>query len=122
VDTREFNCHAPIGSGINATAGTGGPVYSCANDLNQYEFTDDQPGTCPAPGTSSEAFQYDHDGNLHDVQNNAVLRKYTWGLDLSGQNGTSTVAGLHGAGGIGVLLAVVETGGSHAGTDSAIGR
>ncbi|MBK8915084.1 MAG: hypothetical protein IPM64_10890 [Phycisphaerales bacterium] len=28
-----------------------------------------------------------------------VLRQYTWGLDLSGQSGNSTVGGLHGAGG-----------------------
>ncbi|MBK8915062.1 MAG: hypothetical protein IPM64_10770 [Phycisphaerales bacterium] len=38
-----------------------------------------------------------------------VLRQYTWGLDLSGQNGNSTVGGLHGAGGIGGLLAVLDT-------------
>ncbi|MBK8914148.1 MAG: hypothetical protein IPM64_06025 [Phycisphaerales bacterium] len=33
------------------------------------------------------------------------LRKYTWGLDVSGLNGNAGVAGLHGAGGIGGLLA-----------------
>ncbi|MBK8915521.1 MAG: hypothetical protein IPM64_13160 [Phycisphaerales bacterium] len=38
-----------------------------------------------------------------------VLRQYTWGLDLSGQSGNSTVGGLHGAGGIGGLLAVLDT-------------
>src|SRR5207253_1344912 len=35
-----------------------------------------------------------------------VARRYTWGLDLSGQNGSPSVRGLHGAGGIGGLLAV----------------
>ncbi|QOJ13658.1 MAG: hypothetical protein HRU75_02950 [Planctomycetia bacterium] len=38
-----------------------------------------------------------------------VLRQYTWGLDLSGQNGDASVSGLHGAGGIGGLLAVLDT-------------
>jgi len=40
--------------------------------------------------------------------NNDTLRKYTWGLDLGGT--------LHDAGGIGGLLACVETGGSHEGS------
>ena len=38
-----------------------------------------------------------------------VLRQYTWGLDLSGQDGDASVSGLHGAGGIGGLLAVLDT-------------
>ena len=46
---------------------------------------------------------------------NAVLTKYTWGLDLSGQRGnvglasSQSVGGLHGAGGIGGLLGCEET-------------
>jgi RHS repeat-associated protein len=39
--------------------------------------------------------------------NGTAIRKFTWGLDLSGT--------VHGAGGIGGLLSVVETGGSEAG-------
>jgi len=34
-----------------------------------------------------------------------VAREYTWGLDLSGQSGNPSVGGIHGAGGIGGLLA-----------------
>lgn len=34
------------------------------------------------------------------------MRKYTWGLDLSGQSGNGSVEGIHGAGGIGGPLAV----------------
>jgi len=41
---------------------------------------------------------------------NAILSKYTWGLDMSGQAGTPGTAGIHGAGGISGLLASVETG------------
>ncbi|MBK8915075.1 MAG: hypothetical protein IPM64_10835 [Phycisphaerales bacterium] len=44
-----------------------------------------------------------------------VLRQYTWGLDLSGQSGNSTVGGLHGAGGIGGLLSVYDTNGTTTG-------
>ena len=40
---------------------------------------------------------------LDGLNSNAVLRQYTWGLDLSGQNGNPSVGGLHGAGGIGGL-------------------
>ncbi|MBI4580884.1 MAG: hypothetical protein HY718_14345, partial [Planctomycetes bacterium] len=54
---------------------------------------------------------------LSAADSNAVVKKYTWGLDLSGQSGSGrTVDGLHGAGGIGGLLAAVETGGTYAGT------
>jgi RHS repeat-associated protein len=57
-----------------------------------------------------------------------ILRKYTWGFDLSGQAGnTDTPAGIHGAGGtldtsgrrqgqVGGLLSVEETTGEHQGT------
>ena len=49
------------------------------------------------------------DANASDVNaTSAILRKYTWGLDLSGT--------IHGAGGIGGLLACVETQGEHEGT------
>jgi RHS repeat-associated protein len=40
---------------------------------------------------------------------NAIVRKYTWGLDLSGQSGDFTASGIHGAGGIAGLLAVDDT-------------
>ena len=48
-----------------------------------------------------------------------MLRKYTWGLDLSGLSGgvSRPVPGpVHGAGGIGGLLAWVETSGQLAGS------
>ncbi|MBK8915058.1 MAG: RHS repeat-associated core domain-containing protein [Phycisphaerales bacterium] len=47
-----------------------------------------------------------------------VLRQYSWGLDLSGQNGDSTVGGLHGAGGIGGLLSVYDTNGTTTGENA----
>ncbi|MBK8916086.1 MAG: RHS repeat-associated core domain-containing protein [Phycisphaerales bacterium] len=47
-----------------------------------------------------------------------VLRQYTWGLDLTGQNGNSTVGGLHGAGGIGGLLSVYDTNGTTTGENA----
>lgn len=37
---------------------------------------------------------------------NQVVQMYTWGLDLSGWSGDGSVDGIHGAGGIGGLLAV----------------
>ena len=45
---------------------------------------------------------------LDGLSSNAVLRRYTWGLDLAGQRGASASgrSGLEGAGGIGGLLAV----------------
>src|SRR5262249_18393422 len=46
---------------------------------------------------------------LDGMQNNKVLRRFTWGLDLSGQNGNPSVAGIHGAGGIGGLVAIEDT-------------
>ncbi|MBK9126261.1 MAG: RHS repeat-associated core domain-containing protein [Phycisphaerales bacterium] len=59
---------------------------------------------------------------LDGLQGNAVLRKYTWGLDLSGLNGAGASggagilpAGLTGAGGIGGLLAVYDTNGTTTG-------
>ena len=42
---------------------------------------------------------------LDGLDENAVKTKYTWGLDLSGLSGNATSAGIHGAGGIGGLLA-----------------
>ncbi len=39
---------------------------------------------------------------------NAIVRKYTWGLDLSGLNGNPSASGLRAAGGIGGLLAVEQ--------------
>jgi len=59
------------------------------------------------PETSDEMFVYDG-WNVVMVLNanasNAITRKYTWGLDLSHS--------IHGAGGIGGLLAAVETQGT----------
>jgi RHS repeat-associated protein len=44
---------------------------------------------------------------LDGLNGNATLRKYTWGLDLSGLGGLGvSSSGIHGAGGIGGLLAV----------------
>jgi len=68
------------------------------------------------PETSDELFIYDGwnivmviDANASDVNATAAItRKYTWGLDLSGT--------IHRAGGIGGLLAAVETQGEHQGT------
>ena len=47
---------------------------------------------------------------------NAVDRKSTWGLDLSGLSGNESVSGIHNAGGIGGLLAIedVNAGGGSA--------
>jgi hypothetical protein len=42
--------------------------------------------------------------NMGGTGDPPVIRKYTWGLDLSGLNGNPSVAGIHGAGGIGGLL------------------
>ncbi|MBK8915194.1 MAG: hypothetical protein IPM64_11455 [Phycisphaerales bacterium] len=53
--------------------------------------------------------------NVPTAGDPTVLRQYTWGLDLSGQNGNSTVGGLHGAGGIGGLLSVYDTNGTTTG-------
>ena len=47
---------------------------------------------------------------------NTTARKYTWGLDLSGLSGDTTSGGIHGASGIGGLLACAETGGTYAGS------
>lgn len=47
---------------------------------------------------------YDPEG----FDENDVLTKYAWGLDLSGQRGNPTATGIHGAGGIGGLVAVEE--------------
>ncbi|MBK8915522.1 MAG: hypothetical protein IPM64_13165 [Phycisphaerales bacterium] len=47
-----------------------------------------------------------------------ALRQFTWGLDLSGQNGNSTVGGLHAAGGIGGLLSVYDTNGTTTGENA----
>ncbi len=51
---------------------------------------------------------------LDGLNDDAVIRTYTWGLDLSGQNGglTSGRSGLDGAGGIGGLLALQDTRGT----------
>jgi RHS repeat-associated protein len=46
---------------------------------------------------------------LDGTASNTTERKHTWGLDLSGQSGAASVPGIHGAGGIGGLLAVEET-------------
>jgi RHS repeat-associated protein len=56
---------------------------------------------------------------LNGLQSNAVVRKYTWGLDLAGQSGgqTSGLSGLEGAGGIGGLLAVCAPGAGRGATD-----
>jgi len=42
---------------------------------------------------------------LNGASSNALIRKLTWGLDLSGLAGNGSVSGIHGAGGIGGLLA-----------------
>jgi len=73
-----------------------------------------------------EHFVYDHwnvvlvlnglDGEDPGTEpDNALVRRYTWGLDLSGLSGDGFERGLHGAGGIGGLLAVEETEGTFQG-------
>jgi RHS repeat-associated protein len=60
---------------------------------------------------SDEMFAYDGWNVvlvLNALSSNAMVRQYTWGLDLSGQSGQMSVAGMHGAGGIGGLLAAEE--------------
>lgn len=72
------------------------------------------------PGTGNWELETDH----HFVYDgwNVVLvldgdgepvRRYTWGLDLSGQSGRVAAAGIHGAGGIGGLLSVEELDGDN---------
>ncbi len=67
---------------------------------------------------------------LDGKNSNATTKKYTWGLDLSGLSGNATsagvvvqaslpAAGIHGAGGIGGLLAVCETQGTPSTSDDA---
>jgi len=50
---------------------------------------------------------------LDGTDSDAVLRKYTWGLDVAGQNGQ--LNSLESAGGIGGLLAVYDTNGTTTG-------
>jgi len=50
---------------------------------------------------------------LDGTDSDAVLRKYTWGLDVAGQNGQ--INSLESAGGIGGLLAVYDTNGTTTG-------
>ncbi len=54
---------------------------------------------------------------LNGLSINAVIRKYTWGLDLAGQNGNASESGLHAAGGIGGLLGCYDTNGTTTATD-----
>jgi RHS repeat-associated protein len=72
-------------------------------------------GAWPADDNPNERWHFVYDGwNVVMVldgllgHNNAITRKYTWGLDLSGT--------INGAGGIGGLLAVDETQGTYQGT------
>ncbi|TWT45282.1 tRNA3(Ser)-specific nuclease WapA precursor [Phycisphaerae bacterium RAS1] len=65
--------------------------------------------------------RYVYDGwrvvlELDGLNSNAILRKYTWGLDLAGLGGAGVPpANLDGAGGIGGLLAVHDTNGTTTG-------
>ncbi|MBK9128169.1 MAG: RHS repeat-associated core domain-containing protein [Phycisphaerales bacterium] len=86
-----------------------------------------QTASPPASWTLAESTRYVWSDwlllmELDGLQGNAVLRKYTWGLDLSGLNGAGASggagvlpAGLTGAGGIGGLLAVYDTNGTTTG-------
>jgi len=72
------------------------------------------------PGTPDEDWRFVYDRwnvvlVLDGLSSNAVTRKYTWGLDLSGQRGNSSVGGIHAAGGIGGLLACEEVTGPYQG-------
>jgi len=53
---------------------------------------------------------------LDGAASNATGRKYTWGLDLSGQRGNGRRGGIHGAGGIGGLLAAKVISGTYQGS------
>src|SRR5262249_55396187 len=66
------------------------------------------------------------DGPDHDNDNspdNTNIREFTWGLDLSGQNGNNSCGtgfqpvGIHAAGGIGGLLALCDTNGTATSSD-----
>ncbi|TWT45268.1 tRNA3(Ser)-specific nuclease WapA precursor [Phycisphaerae bacterium RAS1] len=67
--------------------------------------------------------RYVYDGwrvllELDGLNSNAIIRKYTWGLDLAGLSGGGVgvpPANLDGAGGIGGLLAVYDTNGTTTG-------
>ena len=52
---------------------------------------------------------------LNGKSSNTIIYKYTWGLDLSGQTGQGSAEGIHGAGGIGGLLACQDVTGAHQG-------
>ena len=45
---------------------------------------------------------------MNGSASNQILRKYTWGLDLSGLSGAAAPGGIHGAGGISGLLACTD--------------
>ena len=47
---------------------------------------------------------------LNANASNATIRRYTWGLDLSGLLGNASISGIHNAGGIGGLLAIEDVG------------
>ncbi|TWT45283.1 tRNA3(Ser)-specific nuclease WapA precursor [Phycisphaerae bacterium RAS1] len=64
--------------------------------------------------------RYVYDGwrvvlELDGLDDNAVLRKYTWGLDLAGLGGAGVPPAIDSAGGIGGLLAVYDTNGTTTG-------
>lgn len=53
-----------IGNRTKYDEGDSARLYYCANDLNQYEFTDDASACPPESGQETERFEYDEDGNL----------------------------------------------------------
>ena len=93
------------------------------------------PGVACSPLRSLDR-RYVYDGwnlllELNGLNNNAVLYKYTWGLDLAGQGGMAVSAmggaglggagvspgGFDGAGGVGGLLAMYDTKGTTSSAD-----
>jgi hypothetical protein len=70
----------PIGNRTSYTEGTSAALYYCANNLNQYETTDET-SSCP-PNDPNESFSYDADGNLTEVGGIGVSPvSYTWNAE-----------------------------------------
>ncbi len=106
----------PIGNRETMRAGDpNSPLTTyTANNLNQYDPNDPNDGYWEPTPTLDRKFVWYNWLPLEELDalnGNAIVRTYTWGLDLSGQNSEQNrdregAAGLESAGGIGGLLAL----------------